>query len=125
MLNRDTIEHIAEQHYDAEYDAVAFSDSFRLPIVNRGYLKNDEFITIVKWKAARVAGQARRNSDADVENTTRDALAAQDECTVGWRMHSLRGVGTPMASVTIDLVPRDYSRSSVSVTPARTDGRHQ
>ena len=75
-----------------------FCDSFRLPIVNRRHLKKDEFITIVKWKAARVAGQARRNSEADIINTTRDAFAAQDACTAVWIMDSLRGVGIRMAS---------------------------
>lgn len=98
MLDRDTIQRIAEQQYDAEYDAVVFSDSFRLPIVNRGHLTKDEFITIVKWKAARVAGQARRNSKIDVEEATRDAFAAQDACTAAWRMDSLRGVDVRMAS---------------------------
>ncbi len=98
MLNRDTIQRIAEQHYPIEYDAVVFSDSFRLPIVNRGYLTKDELITIVKWKAARVAGQARLNSETDVEEATRDAFAAQDACTAAWRIDSLHGVGIRMAS---------------------------
>ena len=98
MLDRDTIERIAEQHYDEEYDAVVFCDSFRLPIVNRRHLKKDEFITIVKWKAARLAGQARRNSELDIMNITGDAFAAPDACTAVWRMDSLQCVGIRMAS---------------------------
>jgi len=97
MLDSDTIRRIAEHHYPIDYDAV-FCDSFRLPIVNRRYLKKAELITIVKWKAARVEGQARRNTKAEIANTTRDAFAAQDACTAVWVMDSLWGVGIRMAS---------------------------
>ena len=69
--------------------------------MERGYLTEDEFIKIVKWKAPRVAGRATINSEADVESATQDAFAsalAEDTCTAAWRLCSLRWVGVRMAS---------------------------
>ena len=99
MLDKDTVERIARERYDVKYDMTSiFSDEFRCPILQRGYLLKDELIEIVGWKAARQKPNAERNEPRLVEDVTRQAFAADDPGFAAWTLRYLAGVATRMAS---------------------------
>jgi hypothetical protein len=66
-------------------------------VADRGYFTRDEFISVGKWKASRATGTMNRNTDEDIEDVTRMALAAP--LRLRHRVLTvLAGVQRPMAS---------------------------
>ena len=111
MLDKDTVERIARDRYDVKYDTTSiFSDEFRCPILQRGYLLKDELIEIVGWKAPRRKTNAPRNDPLLVEDVTRLAFAADDPRFAAWMLCYLEGVWVRMASAILTVYdPRKYT----------------
>lgn len=110
MLDRATVERIAQEYYGIEYDEPLFSDKFREPILARGYLKKDELVEIARWKAPRAAGYAERNDDKTVRLVTRCAFACPEPCLANYVLQYLHGVATRMASAILTVYkPDEYT----------------
>lgn len=67
-------------------------------IKDRKYLKKDEFLEIVKWKAARAIRKAEANSEEVIEKITKFAFEIDNEEVKIMVLTSLNGVSIPMAS---------------------------
>ncbi|RAN96518.1 hypothetical protein [Micromonospora noduli] len=66
-------------------------------VVNRGYYNRRDLLEVVRWKSPRSTTYVDRNSDSDIEDVTRMALAAPQR--LRHRVLSLlNGVGVPIAS---------------------------
>jgi hypothetical protein len=93
---------------DAAGDAVAFEAGRRL---RAGDFDRKAFEQVTNWKSPRPAWALARNTDDEVAEAIRLALAAtQPRCAVGVLM-SLDGVGCPMASAILTAL--DQSRWTV------------
>lgn len=72
----------------------------------RGFLTRSDLADVGRWKSNRSAGHLERNSDADIEDLTRLALASPDRLK-----HKvlclLRGVGPPVASAILTVAYPD------------------
>ena len=76
-------------------------------IKKRGCIAKDELHLIAKWKATRSARHTLENSEEDVKEITRFALAAKSERARIQSLLILHGVGWPMASVILHFFHRD------------------
>lgn len=66
-------------------------------VVARGYYSRDDFLAVGRWKSARSLSYLERNSDNDIKDVTRMALAAPER--LRYRILGvLHGVGEKMAS---------------------------
>jgi len=102
VLDKRTIERVAQHYYDdARYDQTVFSNTFRQPIVRRGYMLKSELVTVVTWKAARQKGNAARNAAVAVEDVTREAFAAHAPAVAVSALSRLHGVRARMASAVL------------------------
>ena len=114
MLDKATVERIAEKYYDPEYDTRIFSDCFRAPICAHGYLEKEQLLRIVKWKAARASGWAKRNDPETVKLVTRWAFAAPDPRLAVHALTYLIGVRVRMASAILTVyAPEEYTGMDV------------
>lgn len=111
MLDKATVERIAQEYYDAKYeDTHIFSNCFRGPIRAHGYLEEEQLLRIVKWKARRALGWARRNDPETVKLVTGWAFAATDPRLAVHALTYLTGVRVRMASAILTVyAPEEYT----------------
>jgi hypothetical protein len=99
MLNKATVEEMSANYYDEDkYDTHIFSEEFRDPIRERGYLTKDEFMRIVRWKSARSTGYADRSAETDVMSLTRQAFLDEGSGSAAAILDDLHGVRFRVAS---------------------------
>ena len=67
-------------------------------IRNRGYLKKEEFLEVVRWKSVRAIRKAEANSEEVIEKITKFAFEIDNEEVKIMVLTSLNGVSIPMAS---------------------------
>ena len=78
-------------------------------IVNKGYLKKEELLDIVRWKSARAIRKAEANSDEAIEKITKFAFEIDSEEVKISVLTSLNGVSIPMASSILTIpLPEKY-----------------
>jgi len=76
-------------------------------VLRRGHLTKDELYRVARWKAARSASQARKNSEEYVSEITQLAFATDCERARIECLTVLDGVSWPTASVILHLFHRD------------------
>ena len=89
--------------YDDGYDKTVLVDSFRGPIVERGYLTLDELARIVEWKSRRMKSVVLWNVPETVEAVTRQAFACAEPWLAVWILSYLSAVNTRMASAILSV----------------------
>lgn len=78
-------------------------------IKDRGYLKKDELLEIVRWKSARAIRKAEANSGEVIEKITKFAFEIDNEEVKIRVLTSLNGVFVPMASSILTIpYPKKY-----------------
>jgi hypothetical protein len=78
-------------------------------IKERGYLTKTEFLNICLWKSRRPKNLYKQNSETEIENSTKLALAENDELLKINHLTKLNGVLIPTASAILSIVnPQDY-----------------
>jgi hypothetical protein len=76
-------------------------------IRRQGRMQLKDLCAVCKWKAARAAGHARKNTDNEVKEITRLAFAARSERVRVEVLQVLHGVSYPTASVVLHFYHRD------------------
>jgi len=111
MLDKATVEMIAQDHYPGKYlDTLLFSDEFRGRIGRNAYLEMHDLLEIVRWKAQRALGWAKRNDAPTVESVTKWAFAAPSPCFAVHALTYLIGVGVRMATAILTVYdPEKYT----------------
>ncbi len=111
MLDKATVDGIAQKYYDAKYeDTDIFCDDFHGRIHACGYLEKEQLLRIVKWKAARASGWAKRNDPETVKLVTTWAFAALDPRLAIHALTYLIGVRVRMASAILTVyAPEEYT----------------
>ena len=78
-------------------------------IKQRGYLTKTEFLNICLWKSRRPKNLYILNSEDEIKNCTKLALAEKDELLKIKHLTSLKGVLIPTASAILSITnPKDY-----------------
>ena len=86
------------------------------PARRRGYLTRGQLEQVCRWKSARALALVRQNTDHQVRNTTRTALATRSERTRLEALMTLRGVSVPMASAILTMLyPHRYGVIDIRV----------
>lgn len=80
-----------------------------IEIKQKGYLTKNEFLNICLWKSRRPKNRYILNSETEIENITRLALAEEDELLKIEYLTRLKGVLIPTASAILSVVnPQEY-----------------
>ncbi len=80
-----------------------------IDIKQKGYLTKNEFLNICLWKSRRPKNRYILNSEIEIENITRLALAEKDELLKIEYLTRLKGVLIPTASAILSVVnPQEY-----------------
>ncbi len=104
---KDLIEKYNEVSY-AEREKELFGEIGK-NIRNRSYLKKEDFLAIVRWKAARAIRKAEANSEEAIEKITKFAFEIDNEEVKIRVLTSLNGVSIPMASAILTIpFPEKY-----------------
>ncbi|MCK4324877.1 MAG: hypothetical protein KAW89_10125 [Armatimonadetes bacterium] len=107
MLDKATVESIAKD-YPEEEDDIIFEVHGR--VSTDGDLGKKDFLAIVKWKARRALGWARRNDPETIKLVSRWAFAAPIPGLRAYALTCLVGVGVRMASaILIAYDPDNYT----------------
>ena len=72
--------------------------SIRPKVLERGFLRRDEFLRICEWKTQRSESRCAQNSAFTVETISRAALATSDEPLKIDLLRTLAGVEWPTGS---------------------------
>lgn len=81
----------------------------RPAVLERGWLKKAEFLSICKWKTQRSKSRCASNSEFTIRTVTRAALATSDEALKIDLLRTLVGVEWPTASALLHFTdPRPY-----------------
>lgn len=99
-LNKKEVRDLIEKYNEVSYterEGRLFGEIGK-SIRNRGHLKKEELLEIVRWKSARVIRKAEANSEDLVEKITKFAFETDNEEVKMGVLVSLSGVSIPMAS---------------------------
>ena len=100
MLTKEEIQDLIEKYNEVSYaerEGRLFGEIGK-NIRNRGYLKEDELLEIVRWKSARAIRKAEANPKDVIEKITKFAFEIDNEEVKIRVLTSLNGVSIPMAS---------------------------
>jgi thermostable 8-oxoguanine DNA glycosylase len=91
-------------------------------VATRGYMNKDEFLKIVRWKAARSLRRAHENSPEKVEEVSKRAFSTTDDRERIKILCELRGVAVRMASAILTIVyPEKYGVVDIRAWRALSD----
>jgi len=91
--------------YDSKVDQ-EIMEAVGPAVKRRGYLRQEDIMTIGVWKSPRIRSRLRGNPAPRVEEVSRTALAATDERIKIGALQVLDGVGWPTASVVLHFCDR-------------------
>lgn len=75
----------------------------------RGHYTRDEFLAVCEWKTSRSRPKVGANTEGEVQRSTAQAFAAEDEKARMETLLALSGVGVPTASTLLHFAfPDDY-----------------
>jgi len=100
MLSKEEIQDLIEKYNEVSYaerEGKLFGEIGK-NIRNRGYLKKEELLEIVRWKSARAIRKAEANPEDVIEKITKFAFEIDNEEVKIRVLTSLNGVSIPMAS---------------------------
>ena len=96
---------------DYRYDSEDSLFTILAQAIQRGFMKRSDLVAVAKWKwrGGRTQQLANQNTEAEVNEISRAAFAAENERLTIGALLALRGVNWPMASVILHFAfPNQY-----------------